>query len=1140
MGRFASFTDETAPVATPAASPVAPTPTQALPLAPVTQSSGWQFKAPDIGGFVNKVGETATNLVEGVGTIARLASGQTTTEVATQGQQSSEVNKVIRGIGGIAQKGMEFVKNFGEAGNKIANAALTGGPTNTEIANHYGGQYTPDYKPGIGEVIASEITRPIRSMGEALGNALGTDTKQYSLAENATKFGAGAAEQALNIFTLGEVGSAISAAKVVGKTGLTAAEIALRQAENPAIAAELKALQAGSQAASFGTKMAGVAAKIGHSALEGAKYGSLYGGLYSLQQYPADWKKAMDSAITGGIDGAKAMSFLSGIGVLGAPVLGFVSKNLEPAIAGIKNALAEHLPQVLSSETLFKIKGDYLIKQGLIDEGTYFKNLPEAKMALSAESTYAAGKMTVEMIDAGMISTGSSFVKKGLGIAEDKFHLPGGGGDEEAMLEGSRIMRGEGKYADPKVQAKAIKTNPIFQISDRNRVVLGATAQEKGLLKTAYDPRTYAPQITTVTQLTPKAEKALAKATTPEQEAAAYAANNVDRTRELNYAVERKQFPDFRSSAKAYYDYTSFVKGDGRVANKENSFLKWIVDNDKSGKIETNEDAAQVLLKQESNKQQALTGRATSLDYKRTINLPWFDTNIARTMSTYSLDAATRIPYADFFGPGDEKIRQVLMNIEKTTKLGQAGGMELKTQLEDLVQRAFDTKKFDSRYVKAMNFMRVSQALKLDLSAIHNLGQSLNNPLVADLPSTIKGLGKLYDKESFREMMQSGVLSTSFAKQAYEFNNGKSVFADAAYKWTGFSSSEMLNRAGAASTSNVAYETIFNKLAKDYEIPLSKEGAAQGKALAAMQEEMDLEVANEFHSLRKAQPKADAKVLYQIATDKIAVDYPELASQATDLKTKKDALVEKLYKIEQDKPPEYWKLKEAGLNIDDALARGYMTPEEKAAAAFRFTDATQFGGDMMSLPYFASSPLGKVVFQFKSFGYRQSKLALSVLKNQLVRGQYVEAAKTVLYLGTIVPIGNAALDDVRSLISGSKVPTTAFDQWHDHLFDAASFGLVSDFIDKANQGHLVDWAIGPSAEDVAAYLGDVTVAGYDITQGNVKDVVKQTGNFIKTAARQAGLAPIVNRVAPSKNAPGATMNDIITGKSRKPFFGSKK
>lgn len=156
------------------------------------------------------------------------------------------------------------------------------------------------------------------------------------------------------------------------------------------------------------------------------------------------------------------------------------------------------------------------------------------------------------------------------------------------------------------------------------------------------------------------------------------------------------------------------------------------------------------------------------------------------------------------------------------------------------------------------------------------------------------------------------------------------------------------------------------------------------------------------------------------------------------------------------------RLQELGINTDLVLARGELIEEELLKAGRKLSDMTQYNMNAMNLPAWASSDMGKVVAQFKTFAYNQTRF----LKNQLVKelnsNNPARVARLFLILGTIFPMGGEVARDLRSLITQEKRPTDALDRYLQDIVSVGGLGILTDLYSSATYGRLAETFLGPT------------------------------------------------------------------------------
>lgn len=145
-------------------------------------------------------------------------------------------------------------------------------------------------------------------------------------------------------------------------------------------------------------------------------------------------------------------------------------------------------------------------------------------------------------------------------------------------------------------------------------------------------------------------------------------------------------------------------------------------------------------------------------------------------------------------------------------------------------------------------------------------------------------------------------------------------------------------------------------------------------------------------------------------------------------------------------------LREVGINPDKVLTRGYINQKELLAAAQKISNETQFRADPISLPYFWSTPEGKLAMQFKNFAYNQAIFLYDSLKRaKEMEGAY-GIAKTALKWAVIFGASGEVVADIRALIAGRKRESNLVLRWLDNLMWAGGVGLMSDMLSSVLYG----------------------------------------------------------------------------------------
>lgn len=142
------------------------------------------------------------------------------------------------------------------------------------------------------------------------------------------------------------------------------------------------------------------------------------------------------------------------------------------------------------------------------------------------------------------------------------------------------------------------------------------------------------------------------------------------------------------------------------------------------------------------------------------------------------------------------------------------------------------------------------------------------------------------------------------------------------------------------------------------------------------------------------------------------------------------------------------RISELGIDVEAALKRGKLSNNDLLRAAQVMAEKTQFRSRPLDLPIWASSNAGKLFWQFKNFMYNQFMFVVKDnLVNEIKAGNYGRAARNVMVLGTVFPMGGEVLQDIRSLVTQTRRPTNALERYVSDLSSVGSMALISDVID---------------------------------------------------------------------------------------------
>lgn len=199
-------------------------------------------------------------------------------------------------------------------------------------------------------------------------------------------------------------------------------------------------------------------------------------------------------------------------------------------------------------------------------------------------------------------------------------------------------------------------------------------------------------------------------------------------------------------------------------------------------------------------------------------------------------------------------------------------------------------------------------------------------------------------------------------------------------------------------------------------------------------------------------------------------------------------------------------LSELGIEADAAVARGHLTAEEVLTAAKRMSDLTQFRARPEDVPFFASSPMGKMFFQFKSFAYNQTRLLHQSIIGELRSGNYGRAMRNLFLLGVIFPGVGELVASLRAWVRGMDRDAVGLERYLQDIMAVGGLGILADALARASWGKFAEFLTGPTP----ALAGDVASAGIKIADPRTSANEKKTAalRFVRRHAPQpvSGLA----------------------------------
>jgi hypothetical protein len=169
------------------------------------------------------------------------------------------------------------------------------------------------------------------------------------------------------------------------------------------------------------------------------------------------------------------------------------------------------------------------------------------------------------------------------------------------------------------------------------------------------------------------------------------------------------------------------------------------------------------------------------------------------------------------------------------------------------------------------------------------------------------------------------------------------------------------------------------------------------------------------------------------------------------------------------------KLTEMGIDADAAISRGKLSADDVLMAGKKIADVSQFRARPEDLPEFASTPWGKVFFQFKSFAYQQTRFMKRSIADEFAAGHFGRGMRNLLILATLFPLAGEAVKSLRDWLTGRERESEGVKRYFENIAAVGALGLLWDLIEGAQRRKLLDTVAGPSA-GMAADFGEIALS----------------------------------------------------------------
>lgn len=266
--------------------------------------------------------------------------------------------------------------------------------------------------------------------------------------------------------------------------------------------------------------------------------------------------------------------------------------------------------------------------------------------------------------------------------------------------------------------------------------------------------------------------------------------------------VLREGFPSIDDAYGIIDSYVELVKS-GFQKDKGKAVISMMVER---GMAETEDEARGKLARFAGKDLELKNPLSGFLEKSRDFKAPFYDPNPARSMTLYGLDAYKRLNVIDQFGDKDQVLNELVGQI--TAAQGDDAGKQVVRLVQTLTGQIDTLRKHE----QVSGLLRTLNIMKLTFAQILNIGQSVNEALVADIGPWMKGIRYAFTEDGVRNSLRTGANVEQFIRQHLLQMGYGNNFADTYMRLIGFSGTERFNRAVSSNIGILQAKVLARKL----------------------------------------------------------------------------------------------------------------------------------------------------------------------------------------------------------------------------------------------------------------------------------------------------------------------------------------
>jgi hypothetical protein len=205
------------------------------------------------------------------------------------------------------------------------------------------------------------------------------------------------------------------------------------------------------------------------------------------------------------------------------------------------------------------------------------------------------------------------------------------------------------------------------------------------------------------------------------------------------------------------------------------------------------------------------------------------------------------------------------------------------------------------------------------------------------------------------------------------------------------------------------------------------------------------------------------------------------------------------------------RMESLGVNLDEVVLKvrtqgdDYLSSkafqEIEKIAMHKASTVTQFNPNALRRPTWWNSPMGRIMFQFKSFSLGQGRFIRDQIFAEAARGNM----RPLAYFASVYPVAGEFIGDIKSIIRGKPRKEEGLERLWSDMMMVGGMGLVTDTYTSIRWGGLGNHLLGPTITDASQFATNLANRN---AEGFVRQALNQPIFTATTRLAQAGFLTV--------------------------------